>query len=93
MARTKVKMHSAGVLDVFNQWAAKDGEARMERVADTARANAPVVTGTYRDSIHVETVRHNGRTVVQVVADAPHAMTVEASQGVLARALDAAGGA
>lgn len=61
--------------------------ARAERVLATAKANAPVKTGTYRDSIHIEVVEHPTRMVVQVVADAPHAHLVEANTGNLARSL------
>lgn len=57
-----------------------------ERAAAQARASAPVDTGTYRDSIHVEHEQAAHRQIALVVADAPHAMYVEARTGNLARA-------
>lgn len=64
---------------------------RMERVEAKAKADAPVETGAYRDSIHIEQDTTD-RAVVRVVADVPHAHLVEANTGNLSRALDAAGG-
>lgn len=58
-----------------------------ERVASAAKATAPVRTGTYRDSIHVEHEQAAHRQVALVVADAPYSIYVEANTGNLARAL------
>ena len=55
-----------------------------------AQADAPVDTGAYRDSLHIEWVVTD-RIVGRVVAGTDHAMLVEAHTGNLARALDAAG--
>ena len=60
-----------------------------ERVADTARASAPVATGAYRDSIGVE-AGSTDRSVVRVVAGARHALLVESRTGNLSRALGSA---
>lgn len=60
-------------------------------VESAARATAPVDTGEYLDSIHIET-DHTDRMVKRVISNVPYAMIVEARDGVLARALDAAGG-
>jgi hypothetical protein len=65
-------------------------EAAADRVLSAAQSGAPVVTGAYRDGLHVETV-HTDRMVKRVVSDADYAMVVEAETGNLARALDAAG--
>ncbi|MBD8477569.1 HK97 gp10 family phage protein [Microbacterium sp. CFBP 8794] len=54
-----------------------------DTVADIARADAPVASGEYRDSIHVEVKG----VVATVVADVRHAMIVESREGTLARAL------
>ena len=91
MARTRVKIHSAGVLDVFDQWAQNDGLPRMQDALAAAQALAPRVTGHYASRFFVE-VDETGRAVVRLGNDSDYAMTVEASHGVLARALDAAGG-
>ena len=56
------------------------------QVVSEAKATAPVKTGTYRDSIHVEHEQGAHRQVALVVADAPHALYVEARTGNLARA-------
>lgn len=44
-----------------------------EQIAEEARAIAPVATGAYRDSIHVE----QEETAAGVVADVPYAVFVE----------------
>ncbi|MCW2165068.1 Bacteriophage HK97-gp10, putative tail-component [Microbacterium hydrothermale] len=56
-------------------------------VADIARADAPVASGEYRDSIHVEVAQTDEGVVATVVADVRHAMIVESREGTLARAL------
>lgn len=61
-------------------------EAEAQESAARARASAPVSSGAYRDSIHVETDRTD-RMVKRVVADVPYAMVVEANTGNMARAL------
>jgi hypothetical protein len=61
--------------------------AAGEVVASRARSLAPSVTGSYRESIHVVTEVHPSRAVAHVVADARHAMAVEARQHVLRRSL------
>jgi hypothetical protein len=65
-------------------------EAVLEREAqqslDRAKASAPVRTGAYKDSLHIETV-HTDRMVKRVVADVDYAPVVEAGTGNLARSL------
>ena len=92
MARTRIKLNSAGIQSYLDGGGGVDAllEAEAQERADRARANAPVASGAYRDSIHVET-DHTDRMVVRVVASAPHAFVVEARNGVLAKASDAAG--
>jgi hypothetical protein len=61
-----------------------------EDIAAAARASAPVDTGEYRDSIHVEVIpNRKTRTVALVVADDPKTMLIEARTGNLARSLRA----
>lgn len=67
-------------------------DRRMARVLVAAQTSAPVDTGTYRRSLHVQTV-HTDRMVKRVVSNVDYAWVVEARDGVLSRALDAAGGA
>lgn len=92
MAKPKVRLHSPGVVNLLKDAGVRDElTRRMERVEAQARANAPVDTGAYRDSITLEQDTTD-RAVVRVVAHAGHALLVESHTGNLARALDAAGG-
>ena len=87
---TKVTLSSAGVMDLMTDPGVRAYIAQIaDRVADAARASAPVETGTYRDSIHRESGSSplDGRIRETVVANAPHAHLVEARTGNLARAL------
>lgn len=67
-------------------------DERIQRVLNDAQGRAPVLTGAYRDSLQVETVHNPTRMVKRVSSNVDYAMIVEARKGVLARALDAAGG-
>ena len=56
-----------------------------------AQARAPVLTGEYRDGLHLESKKHAHRTTWWVVSDSDHALAVESRTGNLARALKAVG--
>lgn len=56
------------------------------RMLAEARAKAPVDSGRYRDSLHIEHVEHAHRQTALVVADSDNAMLVESQTGNLARA-------
>lgn len=56
------------------------------RMLAEARAKAPVDSGRYRDSLHIEHVMHEHRQTALVVADSDNAMLVESQTGNLARA-------
>ncbi|TDW31021.1 HK97 gp10 family phage protein [Cryobacterium psychrophilum] len=58
-----------------------------EDAAGVARSTAPVDSGEYRDSIHVEVDRAAHRVVAKVVASSDHSMLVESQTGNLSRAL------
>lgn len=90
MARkAQVKLNSAGVESLLGAPGVRAVcREHAEAVAARARASAPVDTGAYRASIHVESDTTD-RAVERVVASAPHAMLVEANTGNLARALGA----
>jgi hypothetical protein len=64
-----------------------------ERIAEHARASAPVDTGDYRDGIKVE-VKHHAklRNVALVVGHDRKTMLIESKTGNLARALKASRG-
>ncbi len=64
--------------------------AIAQPIAATAKATAPVQSGEYRDSIHVEP-HTTDRAGMRVVAGTDHAAEVEAKTGNLARAAGAAG--
>ena len=49
-----------------------------EHVAELARSTAPVLTGDYQTSIHVEEAQRSGRRVALVVADDWKSMIIEA---------------
>lgn len=88
----KITLNHAGIAEVLKSAGVRDElTRRMERVLDQAKATAPVDTGAYRDSLHIEQVTHD-RAVVRVVSDTDHSLEVEADHGTLSRALDAAGG-
>lgn len=84
----RVKINSAGIREVLQS---SEVEAALvdiaEPIAATARANAPVRSGQYRDSIEVVVDHHKDRVVAHVTAKAPHALIVESATGNLARAL------
>lgn len=61
-------------------------DAAANKALAEAKATAPVDTGAYRDSLHIEHRQSGHRQVAEVVADCPHAMGVEAVTGNLARA-------
>lgn len=66
--------------------------AKAQAVLAAAQAAAPVDTGAYRDGLHIEEDRTD-RLVVRVVAGDRKGFILEAKSGILARSLDAAGGA
>lgn len=83
-----VKLNSSGIQEVLQS---PEVEALLikfaEPIAARARANAPVDTGEYQDSIEVVVDHHSDRVVVHVTSTAPHGMIVESKTGNLARAL------
>ena len=89
----RVKLNHGGMRELLNDAGVRDDlTRRMGPVLNAAAASAPVASGAYRDSLHIEQATTD-RAVVRVVADVPHSFVVQASTGNLARALDAAGGA
>ena len=91
--KVRIEINVAGIGELL-----KSGElrsalmARQTRVLEAARSSAPVETGAYQSSLHIEQVTLD-RAVVRVVADSEDALEVEARTGNLARAFGAAGGA
>lgn len=60
---------------------------KAEATLASAKANAPVDSGAYRDSIHMIEETHPQRHAFHIVADDPAAMLIEANTGNLARSL------
>lgn len=88
MSLSRFKLNSAGIQSYLD---GKNGveallDAKANQVAAVAQAGAPVASGDYAASIHVET-DHTDRMVKRVIADVPYAMVVEADTGNLARSL------
>lgn len=93
MARTRTTFNDRGMRQLLrDKGIVRDLTTRMERVLSTAKANAPVLTGAYRDGLHMEQVKHPSRVVVRVVGDTDHDLIVEANTGNLGRSLDQAKG-
>lgn len=88
MARSTFKLNHAGIQSYLdgNHGVSEMLHAKAEEVASRAKSSAPVDSGAYRDSIHLEEDRTD-RLVVRVVADVDYAMVVEADTGNLARSL------
>lgn len=88
MAKQRVTLNHGGIAELLKGDAA-DGACKpeAEKALARARASAPVDSGAYRASLHLERVVHPTRAVWRVVADVEHAMLVEANTGNLARSL------
>lgn len=88
-----IKINHAGIQSLLDGGQGVDSmlDSKAAGVAARAQSGAPVDSGAYRDSIHIET-DHTDRMVKRVVADVSYSLVVEAKTGNLARALDAAGG-
>lgn len=92
MPKPKLKMNYKGMGALLKGAPASAALAsRMQRALSAAQASAPVVSGNYKASLHIEQDTTD-RAVARVVADVPYALIVEAETGNLARALGAAGG-
>lgn len=85
---SRFKLNSGGIQEYLDGGHGVDTllHQAAEAAASRAQAGAPVASGAYRDSIHVEE-DHTDRLVVRVVADVPYAMIVEANAGNMTRAL------
>lgn len=94
MRVTRVEWHGAGMRSVLrSDQVRRHLEARMQRVADRARATAPVDDAEphIRDNIKVDSRVGKNRVNARVVAETPYAAKVCAENPFFAAALDAAG--
>jgi hypothetical protein len=88
---TKIRLVRAGVRELLrSEPMEKEMLRRAKRVADQAKATAPVVSGTYKNSIGASTFV--GKNRVRGLAEATiwYAPIVEAKYRTLGRAIDAA---
>lgn len=67
-------------------------DAAIGRVLMATKASAPVDTGAYEDSLHIEHHESKYRESARVVASDPKALLIEAKRGTLAKGLKAAKG-
>jgi hypothetical protein len=87
MARSGVKLNHAGMAALLKSAEIRAAVApHAEQALAAAQAGAPVESGDYKASLHIE---HDttDRAVERVVADVDYAMVVEAKTGNLARSL------
>lgn len=85
-----VELKEAGVRELLlSAMVRANLEGRMEQALAMAKAQAPVDTGAYRESLSLETVETD-RVGVRLLASVPYAWAVEADTGNLLRALDQA---
>lgn len=78
-------IYQSGIAELLRSDAVTDAVAyHGERISATAKGIAPVDSGDYRDSIHVE----RDGDEVRVVADVDYSVYVEADSGTLARAVN-----
>lgn len=90
MGLERITLNHASMAALLKGEAARAAiEPHLGQVHAAAIAGAPVDSGEYVASIHTEWATTD-RLVGRVVADAPHALAVEADTGNLARALDSA---
>jgi hypothetical protein len=67
----------------------RDGlEEMAEPLLDQAKSTAPVLSGDYRDGLHLEVDKVHGEWQVRIAGSTGHDVAVEARTGNLARALD-----
>lgn len=93
MARARLedlKLNYSGMGDLLKSDSVRaELTARMQRCLDAAQANAPVLTGAYRDGLHIEQATTD-RAVVRVIGSSDHDWYVEAETGNLRRAFSQA---
>lgn len=92
-----VKLNPDGLEDVLVSMQTRAMlETYANRVLSVAKATAPVVSGAYRDSLHLVYDTSDGskgglkRARVRVASSVPYALYVESIKGTLGRAVDGA---
>jgi len=91
MASVRVVLDSAGVRELLKSQQVRDIlEGPAQAVLVEAKRTASVRTGRYRASLHIEEDTTD-RAVKRIGSDLDYAIVLEAEEGTLTRALDAAG--
>jgi hypothetical protein len=92
MASAKVKLNHGGMADMLKSSGVRSFVTeRAERVLAAAKADPHDDTGAYEAGLHIEQATTD-RAVARVVSGDFKGHILEARYGILARALDAAGG-
>jgi hypothetical protein len=88
-----IKLNSATIQEILDGGVGMRDKllADAQRVLGRARAAAPVDSGDYQRSLHIEET-HTDRLVIRVVSDSPYARAVERKHRVLGKALAASSG-
>ena len=85
---TRVKLNHSGMAELLKGSVADNAcRPEAEKALARAQSSAPVKSGDYKASLHIEEVTHPSRKVYRVVAGVPYAMKVEADHGTMARSL------
>ena len=84
---TRFKLNHAGMQALLDGDVGRNAVMpHAEAALAAAQANAPVESGAYRNSLHIEET-HTDRFVARVVADVDHALAVEFATRNLGRSL------
>jgi hypothetical protein len=87
----KIRLVKSGVRELLRgEPMEKEMLRRVKKVAQQAKSTAPVVSGTYRNSIHAGTWVGRNRVRGLATANIWYAPIVEAKYRTLGRAIDAA---
>ncbi|MDR0848081.1 MAG: hypothetical protein LBN10_03405 [Propionibacteriaceae bacterium] len=88
-----IKLNTATMKELLHGGFGLDAVLRAdaEKVLAKARAIAPVDTGAYLASLHIEEEQHKSRMVVKIVSDDRKAPLVEFQTGTLTQALQSVG--
>ena len=88
----RIRLNHSGMKELLNSSGVRaEMTTRAEQVLAVAQSSAPVASGAYKESLHINQGTTD-RAVVNVATDVPYAMKIQSDTGHLLRSLDAAGG-
>lgn len=83
----RVKLSHGGMRELLNSGTARAAlQGPAQTILARAKASAPVDTGAYRDSLHIDEDRTD-RVVLRVGSNLDYAVAIQADTGHLARTL------